>query len=217
MVKERGMRYVIGDRRRVQFESCRVWGYEWALKQVPDPSIELSLPGDTRDLVLFVIETSGYEREWVPHRRLWRQEPGLQHLYCCSAAKSYLTLLPHGLQQARLPCLSLSSAVCSDSCPLSWWCHPNISSSVIPFSCLQSFPASGSFPLSWLFASRGQSIGASISAPVLPMNSQGCFPLGLTGTPCCPRDSLESSPAPQFKSIKSASKHLTCKNVRVGL
>ena len=92
------------------------------------------------------------------------------------------SLWPHGLQHAMLPCPSLSPGICSNSCPLSQWCHSTISSSVIPFSsCLQSFPASGSFPLSQLFASGGQSIEASTSAPVLPMNSQGWFPLGLTG------------------------------------
>ena len=92
------------------------------------------------------------------------------------------SLRPHGLQHARLSCPSLSPGVCSNSCPVSQWCHPIISSSVAPFSsCPQSFPASGSFPVSWIFASDGQSIGASSSRPVLPMNIQGCFPLGLTG------------------------------------
>ena len=76
---------------------------------------------------------------------------------------------------------SLSPEVCSHSCPLSRWCHPTISSSVTPFSsCLQSFPASGSFPVSQFFASGSQSFGASASASVLPMNIQGWFPLGLT-------------------------------------
>ena len=90
-------------------------------------------------------------------------------------------LWPHGLQHTRLPCPSLFPRVCSNSSPLSWWCHPTISSSVTPFSsCLQPFPASGSFPMSWLFASGGQSIGVSASASVLPMNIQGWFPLGLT-------------------------------------
>ena len=75
-----------------------------------------------------------------------------------------------------------SPRVCSNSCPLSRWCHPTISSSVIPFpSCLRSFPASGSFPVSQLFTSSVQSIGASASASVLPMNIQGWFPLGWTG------------------------------------
>ena len=78
--------------------------------------------------------------------------------------------------------LSLTTpGVCSDSCPLSWWCHTIISSSVTPFSSYpQSFPASGSFPMNWLFVSGGQSIGASASASVLPMNIQGWFPWGLT-------------------------------------
>ena len=101
-------------------------------------------------------------------------------LSCCSVAQSYLTLQPHGLQHARLPCPSLSPGVCSNSCPLSQWCHPTISSSVVPFSCPQSFPASGSFPVSWLFTSGGQSVEASAPASVLPMNIQGWFPLRLT-------------------------------------
>ena len=94
---------------------------------------------------------------------------------------------PHGHllpcpSHAKLPCPSQSPRVCSNSCPLSWSCHPTISSFVIPFSsCLQSFPASGSFPVSQLFASGDQSIGASASASVLPVNIQGLFPLGLTG------------------------------------
>ena len=92
------------------------------------------------------------------------------------------SLQPHGLQHAMLPCPSTTPRVYSNSCPLSQWRHPTISSSVIPFSsCLQSFPASGSFLVSQLFASGGQSIGASASASVLPMNIQGWFPLGLTG------------------------------------
>ena len=93
------------------------------------------------------------------------------------------SLWPHGLQHARLPCPSLSPGVWSNSCSLSWWCHPTISSSVIPFSsCSQSFPASESFPMSQLFTSSGHSIGASASASVLPMNIQGWFPLGFTGS-----------------------------------
>ena len=89
------------------------------------------------------------------------------------------SLWPHGLQHSRLPCPSPSPGVCSNSCPLSWWCHPTISSPVIPFSCPQYFPALGSFPVSQLFTSGGQSIGALAS--VLPMNIHGWFPLGLTG------------------------------------
>ena len=91
------------------------------------------------------------------------------------------SLQPYGLQDTRIPCLSLSPRVCSNSCPLNQWCYPIISSSVTPFSsCPPSFPASGSFPRSWLFASGGQSIGASASASVLPMNTQCWFPLELT-------------------------------------
>ena len=109
------------------------------------------------------------------------------------------SLRPHELQHSRLPCPSLSPRVCSNSYLLSQWCHPTISSSVAPFSCPQFFPASGSFSVSQLFASGGQSTGASAS--VLPITIQGWFPLGLTGlSPCCPRDSQESS-APQSESI----------------
>ena len=91
-------------------------------------------------------------------------------------------LRPNGLQNARLPCPSLSPWVFSNPCPLSQWCHPTISSSVTYFSsCPQSFPASESFPISWLFASGDQSIRASASASVLPMHIQGWFPSGLTG------------------------------------
>ena len=99
-------------------------------------------------------------------------------LCCLFFSHSVLSdsLRPHGLQHARLPCPSLSPGACLNSCPLSQWCHPTISSSVI---CPQFFSPSGSFPMSWLFPSGGQSIGASAS--VLPMNIQGWFPLGLIG------------------------------------
>ena len=88
------------------------------------------------------------------------------------------TFQPHGLQHARLPCPSPTPGACSNSCPSSWWCHSTISSSVIPFSsCLQSFPGSGSFPMSQFFGSGGQSIGVSASVSVLPMSIQDWFPL----------------------------------------
>ena len=105
-----------------------------------------------------------------------------------------------------LPCPSTTPGACSNSCPSHQWCHPTISSSVVPFSsCPQSFPASGSFPRSQFFTSGGQSVGVSASATVLPMTIQDLFPLGLTGcSPCSPRDSQESSPTPQFKSINSS-------------
>ena len=115
------------------------------------------------------------------------------------------SLWPHGLQHAKFPCPSPTPGVYSNSCPLSRWCHPTISSSVVPFSfCLQSFPASGSFPMSQLFASGGQSIGVSASTSVLPMNIQDWFPLGWTGW-----ISLQSKELSRvfsntkFKSIKS--------------
>ena len=92
------------------------------------------------------------------------------------------SLWPHGPQHTRLPCSSPTPRACSNSCPLSQWCHPTISSSVVPFSsCLQSFPASGSFAMSPFFTSGGQSIGVSASASVFPGNIQDWFPLGLTG------------------------------------
>ena len=115
------------------------------------------------------------------------------------------SLRPHESQHARPPCPSPTPGVHSDSHPPSQWCHPAISSFVVPFSsCPQSFPASGCFPISQLFTSGGQSIGASASASVLPMNIQGWFPLGLTGLiSLSSRDSHESPPAPQRKSISS--------------
>ena len=112
------------------------------------------------------------------------------------------SLWPHRLQHARPPCPSPTPRVYSDSCPLSWWCHPTISSSVIPFSsCLPSFPASGSFQMSQLFMSGGQSIRVSVAPSVLPINIQNWFSLGWI--------SLQSKglsgafPTTQFKSINS--------------
>jgi len=106
------------------------------------------------------------------------------HQLWSSLTQSCLTICHpmNCMQHARLLCPSLSPRVCSNSCPLNGWCHPTISPSVVPFSsCLQSFPASWSFPMSRLFAWGGQSIGASASALVLPMSIQGWFPFGLTG------------------------------------
>ena len=97
----------------------------------------------------------------------------LSHVWLCDSMN---------LHYPRLPCLSPALWTCSNSCPLSWWCHPNITSSVILFSsCLQSFPSSGSFPVSQFFASSSQSIGVSASASVLPVNIQDWFPLELSG------------------------------------
>ena len=100
--------------------------------------------------------------------------------FSCSARS--VSLWPHGLQHTRLPCPSPIPGPCSISCPSSQWCHPTISSSVVSFSsCLQSFPASGSFPMSQFFALCGQNIGTPASAWVLPMNIQDWFLLGFTG------------------------------------
>ena len=111
-------------------------------------------------------------------------------------------LWPHELQHFRPPCPSSTPGVYRNLCLLSRWCHPTISSSVVPFSsCLQSFPASGSFPTGQFFPSGGQSIGVSALASLLPVNTQDWFPLGWTGW-----ISLKSKgfSTPQFKSINSS-------------
>ena len=113
------------------------------------------------------------------------------------------SLLPHGLQHTRLPWPSPTPGSYSNSCPLSQWCHPTISSFVIPFSFrLQTLPASGSFQISQFFASGGQSIGVSASASVLPMNIQDWFPLGLTDW-----ISLQSKGLPRVFSKTTVQKH----------
>ena len=112
------------------------------------------------------------------------------------------SLWPQGLQHTRFPRPLLSPGVCSNSCSLSWWCHPTISSSVIPSPPALNLYQHQSFPVSWLSASCGQSIGALAS--VLPMSIQDWFSLGLlVWSLCSPGDSEESSPAPQFESISS--------------
>ena len=116
-------------------------------------------------------------------------------------------LQSHGLKHARLTCLSPTPGVYSNSCPLRWWCHPTISSSVKPFSsCLQSFPASGSFQMSQFFASGGQSVGVSASASILPMNIQDWFPLGWTD-PLAVQRTLKSL---LFKNINSSALSFVC-------
>ena len=113
------------------------------------------------------------------------------------------SLWPHEPQHARPPCLSPTPRVHPNSCPSSRWCHPTISSSVVPFSsCPQSFPASGSFQMSQLFASGGQSIGVSASTSVLPMNAQDWSPLGWTGW-----TSLQSKGLSRFFSNTTVKKH----------
>ena len=99
--------------------------------------------------------------------------------FSCSVMSN--SLWPHEVQHARPPCPSPTPRVHPNPYPLSWWCHPTISSSVVPFSCPQSFLASGSFPMSQLFSSGGQSIGVSASTSVLPVNTQDWSPLWWTG------------------------------------
>ena len=127
---------------------------------------------------------SGNEsQELLCHNEEVQERLKLQFLlYFSQFSYSFMTnsLRPHGLQHTSPACPSPSPGACSNSCPLSWWCHPIISPSVVPFfSCLQSFPSSGSFRMSQFFALGGQSSGALTS--VLPMNFQDWFPSGLTG------------------------------------
>ena len=152
------------------------------------PRLPSQLPSPWASSRLFSTSASLF-----PSRRLLRLCPTLDATwkdFCVSvwltslvvvAVRSH-SLRPRGRQHTRLCCPSLSPGVCSNSRPLNQWCHPTISSSVVPFSsCPQSLPASGSFPMSQLFPSGGQSIGASVSASVLPTNIQSWFPLGRTG------------------------------------
>ena len=122
------------------------------------------------------------KRQYVFHRSSRMLTSGFLSSVQFSRSVVSSSLWPHGLQHTRPPCSSPIPGVYSNSCPLSWWCYPTISSSVVPFSfCLQSFPASGSFQMSQFFASGGQNFGVSASASVLPMNIQDWFPLGWTG------------------------------------
>ena len=123
-------------------------------------------------------------RDAVPNRSSSHKETVKGRSYCYQFSHLVVSdsLWPHELQHARPPCPSPTPGACSNSCPLSRWCHPTISSSVARFSsCPQSFPASESFPVSQFFTSGGQSFGVSASASVLPMNIQDWFPLGWTG------------------------------------
>ena len=124
----------------------------------------------------------------------------------CSRSVMSDSLRPHELQYTRPPCPSPTPGVHTNSRPSSQWCHPAISSSVVSFSsCPQSLPASESFPVSQIFAWGGQSTGVSALASFLPKNTQDWSPSEWTGwIPCSPRDSQESSPTPQFKSINSS-------------
>ena len=167
-------------------------------------------PGSILELERYPGEGNGYpfqyfclERSMERGARWAAVHGGAKNHTFSSVAPWGPTLRPQGLQHTRPPCSSPTPRVYSNSCPLSRWCHPTISSSVVPFSSSpQSFPASGSFHMTQLLASGGQSIRASASTSVLPTNIQDWFPLGLiVGFPCNPRDSQESSPTLHFKSI----------------
>ena len=127
--------------------------------------------------------------QWCKYPPLWGWLSKIWWICSCwSVARSCPTLRNPMVQHARLPCPSPSLRVCPSSCPLHQWCHPTISTSVTLFFCLWSFSASGSFPMCWLFASGGQSIGASAS--VLPLSIKGWFPLRLTGMISLPSKGL---------------------------
>ena len=146
-------------------------------------------------------------KDTKPPRETMDQHPSLSSLQFSRSVVSD-SLGPHEPQHTRPPCPSPSPRVHPNPCPSSQWCHPTISSSVIRFFCPQSFPASGSFPMSQLFASGGQRIGVSASTSVFPMNTQDWSPLGWTGWISLQSKGLqevqESSPTPQFKSINSS-------------
>ena len=130
----------------------------------------------------------------------------LREMFCCLVMKSCLILCgPVDCSMPGFSVLHCLPGVCSNSCPLYRWCHSTISSSVSPLSsCFQPFPASGSFPMIWIFASGGRSIGASALASVFSMKIQGWFPFGVTGVISLQPKGLLQSSAPQFKNISSS-------------
>ena len=135
----------------------------------------------------------------------WVQSLSLTVISSVQFSRSVVSdsLRPHELQHARPPCPSPTPGACSNSYPLSWWCHPTMSSSVVPFSSrLQSFPASGFFPMSQFFASSSQSIG--VSASVLPMNIQDWFSLGWTGVSLWSRRDSQESPVYVWRRVQHA-------------
>ena len=179
---------------------------------VPAPSSRfLVLPTDSRLRSLGLLPLSFHLSEWLLILEFANLSiaslfalPAFLGLSSIQFSHSVMSdsLRPHESQHTRPPCPSSTPGVYSNSCPSSRWCHPAISSSVVPFSsCPQSLPASGSFPVSQFFAWVGQSVGVSASASVLPMNTQDLFPLEWS---CSPGDSQESSPTPQLKSINSS-------------
>ena len=151
---------------------------------------------------MYLNEVTHTYLEWI-FRQIENHQTYIQGILQFSRSVMSNSLWPHKLQHFRLPCPSPAPGACSNSCPLSWWCHPTTSSSIIPFSsCLQSFPASGSYPMSQFFTSGSQNIGVSASASVLPVNIQDWFPLGLTGW-----ISLESKGLSRVSSNTTVQKH----------
>ena len=154
---------------------------------LPPGSVVKNIPARQEMQVWCLSLEDSLEKEMATHSSIlawripWTEEPdGLESSSVQLFSRVWL-FVTHGLQHARLPCPSPTPAVYSNSCPLSQWCHPTISSSIAPFSHLQSFPASWSFQMNQFFTSLGQSIGVSASASVLPMNIQDWFPLERTG------------------------------------
>ena len=196
------------------FHHLLSWGYK--LSSIASPlktcDCELSWLNFKAQLVLLVAEPNHFNYAWTAIIGWCRQVSKSLTLLVDDIAHisvqfshSFMSdsLPPHELQNARLSYPSLTPGGCSDSCPSSQWCHPTISSSVIPFSsCLQSFPTSGSFQMSQFFVSGGQNIGFSVSASVLPMNIQDWFPLELTGW-----ISLQSKGLPRVFSNTTVQKH----------
>ena len=164
-------------------------------------------------MFIFVAIPLDWERKWQPtpvfllRKSQGQREPGSLQYSSAQFSHSVVSdsLRPHELQHSRPPCPSPTPGVHPNSCPLSRWCHATISSSVVAFSSRpQSFLASGSFQMSLLFTSGGQSTGVSASASVLQWTPRtDLLQDGVVGSPCSPRDSQESSPTPQFKGINS--------------
>ena len=170
------------------------------ITRIPLPLVVLSTVHWCPSPTLFDFLKKNFKLNLIDAFRKTNQRVSVQF---SSVAQSCQTLRPHGLQHARLSCPSPTPGVYLNTCPLCQWWHPTISSSVVPFSsCLQSFPASGSFQMSQLFTSGGQSIEVSVSASVLPMNIQDWFPLGWTGW-----ISLQSKGLSRFFSNATVQKH----------
>ena len=174
---------------------CLLSLQHWLMAYLP---LVFKNPSQKNPTKMHLTNSSVSEASTCIHR--YKMREGV--LFSCSIMSN--SLGSHGLQYAKLLCPSSTPRVCSNSRSSSRWYHPTISSSVVSFSCLQSFPVSGSFPMMQFFVLGDQSIGASASALMLPLNIQGWFPLGwLVWYPFSPRGSQESSTILQFKRINS--------------